>query len=263
MALTLLEICQKIANDLDSDNFNSISDTIEAQQMAVIVQDTYYELFDNRTWPYSGRFIQMTGLGDINHPTHLLIPDDVVEWEFIKYDVRTSVSARQQYLDILFRKPKDFIELTNTRNSLDSNTQVVTDFGGAKLLIRNDHGPSWWTTFDDRYIVFDALDNVVDSTIQQSKVQAYGYKRPIITLTDTFEFTPDILPQQFYSLLIAESKSAASLKLRQIADTKEEQKARRQRFSASQEKLSRSERDRGIPNFGRPNSGNRSTFRIT
>lgn len=263
MALTILDVVQKILNDIDSDLVNSISDTVEASQAAEIVRDTYYEMFDNRTWPYSGRFIQMTGLGDTSHPTHILIPDDVVEWEFIKYDIRTDIAGRQQYQDILFREPKDFIELTNIRNSLDSSTQVVTDFGGAKLLIRNDHRPSWWTTFDDRYIVFDSFDNNIDSTIQQSKIQAYGYKRPVITLTDTFEFTSDILPQRFYSLLIAESKSAASLKLRQMADTKEEQKARRQRFSASQERLSRSERDRGIPNFGRPNSGKRSTFRLT
>ena len=42
--LTVLEIVQNILSDLNSEEVNSISDTIEADQVAEIVKTTYLDL---------------------------------------------------------------------------------------------------------------------------------------------------------------------------------------------------------------------------
>ena len=42
MKMTLLDITQSILSAMDSDYANSIGDTVEAEQVATIVKETYY-----------------------------------------------------------------------------------------------------------------------------------------------------------------------------------------------------------------------------
>ncbi len=51
MQMTLLELVQSIPSDLDSEDVNSISDTIEAEQIASVVRDTYYNIIAGRELP--------------------------------------------------------------------------------------------------------------------------------------------------------------------------------------------------------------------
>ncbi len=51
MKRTLLEMTQSILSDMDSEAVNSISDTVEAQQIASVVEDTYYNIVAARKIP--------------------------------------------------------------------------------------------------------------------------------------------------------------------------------------------------------------------
>ena len=42
MKRTLLEMVQSILSDMDSEDVNAVSDTLEAQQVASVIEDTYY-----------------------------------------------------------------------------------------------------------------------------------------------------------------------------------------------------------------------------
>ena len=44
MKTTLLQLVQSILSDMDSEEVNGISDTIEAKQIASVIEDTYYNL---------------------------------------------------------------------------------------------------------------------------------------------------------------------------------------------------------------------------
>ena len=44
MKSTLLQVVQSILSDMDSEDVNTISDTIEAQQVASVVEDTYFNI---------------------------------------------------------------------------------------------------------------------------------------------------------------------------------------------------------------------------
>jgi hypothetical protein len=83
-----------------------------------------------------------------------------------------------------------------SRNNDDATVQVVTDFSGVDLLIRNDRMPSCWTSFDDEHVVFDAFDVTVDSTLQESKTIGRAKKRPVFNRFDD-SFVPDIDPNKF------------------------------------------------------------------
>ena len=84
--------------------------------------------------------------------------------------------------------------------------------------------PSFYTSFDDEHIVMDSYKSSVESTLQNSKTQAYGMVYPTFTISDTF--TPD-LDDTLFPYLLAESKSVAFSLFKSGSDPKVEQAARR------------------------------------
>ena len=74
MRTTLLSMVQSILSDMDSEDVNSISDTVEAQQIASVIQDTYFNLISAREIPEHKQMLQLTSLSDSQKPTHFSIP---------------------------------------------------------------------------------------------------------------------------------------------------------------------------------------------
>ncbi len=225
MKMSLLEIVTDILNDMDSDEVNSITDTIESQQVAQIVKTCYFEMLGNRNWPHLRQMFQLEDSGFIDKPNYLKIPENIKELSFFKYDKFTSTNPKAAILDVEYKHPDSFLRLVSSRNSLDASVVSVNDFSGVKLLIRNDLPPTYWTSFDDSYIVTDSYDVLVDTTLQPSKTQCIGYVEPLWQHED--DFIPD-LPSEAFSGLLAEAKSTAFLAIKQVANQKAEQKASRQ-----------------------------------
>ena len=247
MKMNLLEIVQNILNAMDSDEVNTITETIESDQVAKIVQDTYYELISRRDWPHLKELFQLNASGDSSKPTHMSMPDTIQEVRDINYNKRKSGDTKDKYETVSFMWPEDFLDYVNSRDSSASNITVVTDYTGVKLNIRNDAAPQYWTSFDDDNLVFDSYDSGVDSTLQASKTQCFGLREPTWTNSDTF--IPD-LPTDAFALLVAEAKSVAQFQVRQFQDQKAEQQAQRQRFRMSQKSWRAHKQDR-YPNYGR------------
>jgi hypothetical protein len=222
---SLLDMVQEIQNDLDLDEIESIDDTVESEQIVSILKSTYYAMMSNRDWPHLRRSIQVSGLGDTTKPTHMKLQEGIKELCFINYNKVKSGETRKRYEAIEYLQPDHFLHKTNQRNNDDSDTLAVTDTGGIEVLIKNDTPPKYYTSFDDEYLVFDSYDNTVDTTLQESKVQAMAYVMPEWTSEDTF--VPD-LPENAFTALVEEAKSRASMRLKQVADQKAEQEAGRQ-----------------------------------
>lgn len=224
MKMSLLEIVVDILSDMDSDEVNSIDDTQESAQVAQIIKSTYFAMLSNRNWPHMRKTISFTPI-DTTKPTHLLIPENVKEVVFVKYNTIKTGETRKMYSDMKWKEPDDFLRLNNQLDNTAANVDVITDFSGVELLIRTDIAPQWYTSFDDQHIVFDSYDSSVDNTLQESKVQAMGYVYPTWTMEDSF--IPD-LPIEAFTALLEEAKSRASMKLKQVADQKAEQESVRQ-----------------------------------
>ena len=165
--------------------------------------------------------------GDVNKPTHMRLPNTVRKLDWIRYDRRLEADDPLRYDDITYLSPEEFTARVLERSSEDADVLTVTDFSGAKLLIRTDKGPDWWTSFDDTYVVFDSYDSDVDSTLQQSKTMAYGAVGASWTMTDTFE--PD-LPEHLFPILKAETLARAALRHNQMPDATAERDSRRLRI---------------------------------
>lgn len=222
---TLLELVQQILSDIDGDEVNSINDTVEAEQVATIVKGAYNAIVSNSNWPHTRRAVALVPRSDSNFPTHMTIRESLKELISVRYNRAEVGETRKQYDELSYYTPDDFLRKTNYRNNDNTNTDVIVDDSGIELLILNDKGPEFYTSFDDVNIVFDSYDSAVDSTLQQSKFQAQGYIIPDFNITDAF--VPD-LPADAFALLFEESVSRAQMKLRQVQDAKSERESQKQ-----------------------------------
>lgn len=223
--MTLLELTQDILSDMDSDEVNSIDDTFESQQVAQIVKSTYIAMMSNRNWPHQLKLLSLDASGDNALPTHVTVKESIKEMVSVNYNKAKQGETRRQYQPVKWIEPDDFLRHTNRRNSDEDNIDIIVDPSGVELLIRNDLAPTYFTTFNDDVLVFDAYDSEVDDTIQESKIQARAYVMPNWTHLD--DAIPD-LPDEAFTALLEEAKSRAMFKLKQMADSKAEQESRRQ-----------------------------------
>jgi len=246
MKLTLLEIVADILNDMDGDSVNSINDTIESQQVAAVVKQTYLEMMSNRNWPHMQYAFTCTSLADTDYPTSLTLPENIKELRWIKYNKRRSTDTKDKYEDLKYLQPEDFFTLSSQRDSSASNMQIVT-INSMKLNVRTDQPPQYWTTFDDSTLICDSYDSTVDSVLQTSKNSCWGIRTPTWSHTDAA--VPD-LPAEAFSALVEEAKSTAFYALRQAANEKAEQKATRQHRWLAR-KAWRAKGGIRFPNYGR------------
>lgn len=215
MKKSLLEITQNILNDMDSDEVNSINDTVESQQVANIIKSCYNEMISNRNWPHLKKLVQLDSLSDISKPTYLKLPVGTKELIYLQYNGR----------DVKYKQPEDFLRYISMRNTANENVEQVVDFSGVTLKMFNNAAPAFWTSFDDTYVVMDAYDSEFDDTLQASKTLMLAYIEPAWQHTD--DAIPS-LPEEAFAALEEEAKSTAFVVLKQMANQKAEQKASRQ-----------------------------------
>jgi hypothetical protein len=225
MKLSLLEMVQDILSDMDSDEVNSIDDTIESAQVTKILKSVYFEMIGNRNWPHLRKLIVLDSIGNTAYPNYLVVPSDVKEMVSFSYDKRKSTDTRAVIQEVHWKEPDDFLRYIASRNGDNANVDTVTDFGGSKLLILNDVAPTYYTSFDDVRIVTDSYDSVVDSTLQGSKTQCIAYVNPVWEHDN--DFIPN-LPIDAFPAFLAEAKSTCFINVKQLPNQKAEQKAGRQ-----------------------------------
>lgn len=246
MKLTLLNMVQNILSAMDSDEVNSIGDTIESVQVAEVVKETYYDLFSNIDIPTFHGLIQLTAATDLTSPTKMILPTNVKEVEWIKYNWQ--VNSTQDFRDVSYVTPKEFVELGISRAT---QTGTVTALVGTiPVNISTLYPPTYWTTFDNNTIYFDSYKLTLEATVQTSNVLCYGQYEESWTQADTF--IPS-LDSNLFPLLLSEAKSVCFLNFKQIANPKEENRSRRLQVTSQNDRWRANQRDylANEPNYGR------------
>ena len=221
MKRTLLEMVQSILNDMDSEAVNSISDSVEAQQIASVIEDVYYNIIAARNIPEHQQLLKMTSLSSSVRPTHFQYPTNTREIVSLAYN--TDTSGKINYQEIYFVEPMDF--LSRMPYNLSTDVLVVPDVNSSiSLTIFKDRMPTYYTSFDDLHVVMNAYNATVESTLQESKTRAYGTVYPSFTIAD--DFVPD-LDDTMMPYLLAEAKSTCFSLFKSGSDPKIEQAARR------------------------------------
>ena len=248
---TLLSIVQEIANDIDTDIVNSISDTFESMQIAEIVRSTYQAIMSNRNWPHTRKLIRITPSADSTKPNIMTIDEPIKELISVYYNKARNGETRLLFQPVKWIEPDDMLRRMYNLNTDETNVSTIDGGNGQTWIIRNDLPPKYFTTFDDNTLVFDSYDSSVDTTLQASKIQVRAYVVPSFSLVD--DFIPD-LPEEAFTYLIEEAKSKAALKIAQKPDEKAEQESRRQNQWLSR-KAWRVAGGVKYPDYGRGHSG--------
>jgi hypothetical protein len=210
---TLLSIVQDILSDTDGDEVNSIADTTEAMQVATIVATTYTDLMTRKYMPHLRQLFSLSATSSAT-PTHMKLPDDIMSLEYILYDVKDVGETNSKYNTLKYVEPEEFLQRVLAYDSDNANVDEVTDPSGLTLKIRNDVQPSFWTSFDDEYVVFNSYDSDVETNLQSSKSMSRGYIEPSLVIDD--DTIPD-LPSEAVPYLLSESKTHVMAKVKQVS----------------------------------------------
>ena len=223
---TLLELAQDISSSMDGDEFGSIDDTFESEQIVTILRTVYRDMVSNRNWPHLKKSFNLSPFSDTSLPTHMSLPDSVNEIVALNYNTAKAGETRLNYQEMLWQENDEFLRRMNKLDNDKDEVDIILDPTGIQLLIRNDKAPKYYTSFDDETLVFDSYDSEVDSTLTSSKFQGIAYFMPD-PWQDDDGFIVD-LPEEAFSAFYNEAKSLAHIELRQTAHPKAEQAANRQ-----------------------------------
>lgn len=217
---TLLKYVQFILSDMDSDEVETITETVESIQIADLLEQTYFEIINRRDWEFLKHRVRQLDAGTTI--ADLAIPADVLHVELLRY--KNFNTGKMQ--DVRYMAPWDFLQMQQGLTTTDANVDEVTVSDSVTFGVYNDRAPSYWTSFDEDAIFFNAYDSTNEAagvTVASSTILATV--EPTWTVSDAF--VPD-MPSRMESLLLNETLSAAWLYLKQAPNAKAESIARRQ-----------------------------------
>src|SRR5712671_4708655 len=76
---------QNILSSLDSDEVNSVGDTVESRQVANIIQNKYYDMVSRGFFPEHNKLLHLDPSNDPIRPTLMFVPSGVSKINWIKY----------------------------------------------------------------------------------------------------------------------------------------------------------------------------------
>jgi hypothetical protein len=223
----LLKCVQLILSSMDSDEVNSIVDTTEAGQVVDILETTYNDIISTIDFPDLWDFFELEASEDVTRPTLMYLPDDVAKLEWVKYNIAPAGDTVRDWRDLIPLEREAFFRRMNSMDSADTTVESYEVLVGAETFnVRswNDRWPTYYTTFDDHTLIFDAYMVSESTTLVKNQTHCYGMKIPTFTRED--DWTPPLDPRQF-TLFFNEAKSQAFIELKQVANAKADQRARR------------------------------------
>ncbi|MGL1886318.1 MAG: hypothetical protein OCD76_07365 [Reichenbachiella sp.] len=215
--LTLLSIVNSYMDATDGFRVSSIDDTIEAQQLASIAEKVFNDLVnDVFSSGLTENLVQLESLADSAKPNYLRLPDTAMRINDSKvmYNITNGEagSSTLNFVEIEYMRPEDFLDYVGRRSTNETNTQIVTDYSGYQMVIKNKTAPQFYTDFDDEHLVFDSFDSDVDSVLQSSKSGILTSVQRTFTQSDVYVID---FPEWFHPTYLNAVISEASEVLRE------------------------------------------------
>jgi hypothetical protein len=203
--ITLLEVVQDILSDADSDDVNSISDTVESDQCARIVRDKYLEICDIHDIEYI-KTISPLNATTSSTPTVMTRPSGFHTIEFVKYDKRAAVGNAQNFEYVYYMEVDAFLERVQGFSTDDDTVGTQTLNSGLVMPYKNNQARKYYTVMDTNSdeLVFDSYNVGLETNLQQSKSLVYGSQRPTLSLSDSSTFD---IPEHLETLVKREARA--------------------------------------------------------
>lgn len=244
---TLLEVVRGVNMEMNPGEYiHTIDETPLTTYISKIVIDNYFNIIDGRDWPHLYQLFSFIGTSS-STPTHMTIPDNVMDLKYVKYNARRLTDTKDKYVDIVFKEPKEFMSMLDNRDSSALNIDLITDSNGIKFNVFNDRPPKYYTSLNDKGAVFDSYDIAVESFLSTNKTQVHGKIYPTLEREDNSVIN---LPVDSTNYLINKVKAYAYLTIRQQQNPEAEREATTQRRRMSQE-ANKIKFGIDYPNYGR------------
>lgn len=232
MKQTLLELTQSILASMDSDEVNSIEDTVESYDIAVLLRDVYYDIAVELNLTSHENIFELTASGDADQPTLMYLPDNVQKLYWIKYNNQLTTETYSNYVDVEFQ---DFNKFSLSQNALHTQTSDIGEMTitlneseeDFEFIYCTDKMPQFYTHIGNDVIVFDSFDSTEDTTLVKSKTMCGGLLYPTFTLEDSF--TPDLDASEF-PYYRNKAKARAFTEKKQVDNREALQEARTQKI---------------------------------
>lgn len=231
--MTLLELTQELLSAMESDEVNSITDTVESMQVATLIRGVYYDLVPELNLTEHLTSFNLEASGDSDKPVLMTVPELVSRVDTIRYDHQEDGDTYPDYKEIQFMGFQDFLEaslaLREATSDVDSMEVEGDDGSTFTLLFDTNKHPQFYTHIDDYNILFDSIDSSIDTTLTGSKTLCTGVMYPAWEMVD--DFIPDIEATQF-PLLRNKAKFRAFNELKQMINQEAFTEVKRQRIVA-------------------------------
>lgn len=225
--MTLLEMTQNILSAMNSDEVTSIADTVESLQVAEEIKTTFNELYNNRDIAEFESLLNLEYTGDPDRPNTLQLPAGTARIKWLKYRDLQDENLTYHYVEYL--EPEEFLKRVVETGPSNFGTYMnvpLLDTSPVTFTIATDKRPEFYTVFDgDQTLLFDSFDLVNESHLTGSNSLAWGFLTPVFELSDTFV---PALDEHLFPHFLAEAKSACFINIKEVSNSKEEQRARRQ-----------------------------------
>lgn len=205
--LTLLVMVNDVLSSMGNDHVADVGESQDAEDVVAIIRAEYNKLMSMGDWPHLKTVTNLTAVADSTKPTLMQMPSDVAELTNIKYNKIKSGETAPNWDDVTLLSPAEFLQMTLERNTDNSSVSSYTTSDGVQILYYNDQAPNFCTSFDDDYIVFDAIDTTVDTTLQSSKSIAEVIKTTSFTAANT---TILDLPARMFPTLLSKCRAVAN-----------------------------------------------------
>lgn len=211
MSVTLIDVVQRYLNATDGFWVDSIADSDEAERVALIAQEVYERVVQDTNYNQYKRHIgKLDSVSDSDLPNYLYLDDDIfnLSESTLYYNVATSDDDKTViWKELIYLEPLQFLRIVNANSYGDDDTTLVTDPDGqGKLVILSNSFPTYFTSFNGKYIVFDSYNSSEEDTLTSARTQIVYYKADSFSLEDDFviPLPPDMI-QGYIDMVKAEA----------------------------------------------------------
>jgi hypothetical protein len=235
--MTLLQLTQNILSAMNSDEVNSITDTVESQQVADEIHTTFNLMYTNHDLGTFDGLVNLESPGSTTTPHILNLPANVQFLKWLKYRDYRNTSSDLTYVDLTYLEPELFIKhIVEQVDPASSVNVTLLSSSAVTFPIASNRAPKYYTIFDDdQAIVFDAFDQTYESFLTGGNSLAWATQYKTFQMSDTF--IPPI-PASEFPRLLAEAKSACFINLKEIANSNEANRARLQKVASQRRPVS-------------------------
>lgn len=249
MQLTLLQVVQQYLDATSGFYVDSIFDTDESQQVGNIAERIYYEMVQE--FPdllFVQKDITLDAVGDTTKPNFLLIPSEVQDIKESEMYYNISEEENLEYKLIPYLSPLAFLKLTSGYSSKDTSVDIINGFDNQKIPVLNDEWPSYFTSFDGKYVVTNAYNAAYDTTLQASKTRVIATQMNTFLQQDAFIIP---IPQHLGTTYLAMVLDECFNLVYQQPNAKISQKARKLRIRLQQASNNVGSAGRAKTSFGK------------